>query len=154
MKLFDGRDPIREIFWCEIIPSNFMCWFREVLGPNRFGRIMRKILFPRFMRPSYDFWNFYMDDEKAQWIKYNTIEFAHTQRALSRDFKKEYPETDVISGDQYDGRELQRYCEDYLKIDLDELRDKSENYKKSIKEQAKLLKELFKKVKKEMKKDS
>ena len=124
-----------------------MCKIRSSFGPNRFGRIARKILFPPRMRPGYDFFNFYMNGEMADWIYAQCVQGASTQRALSRDFKEKYPESNVQSECQIDGQDLQRYLEDYKDICLDTERENCPEYHESISIMAKQIKEMFDKIK-------
>jgi len=100
---------IRFFFWGVIMPHS--SWkLRDILGTGRLGRLGRKI-FPPSMRPLYDYWNFYMNEEKAKYID----SLYATHRALSRDFKAKYPETNVDSECQMDGQSLRRCAEDYWK---------------------------------------
>jgi len=96
---------IRWFIWTKIVPIEAMCAIREKLGPNKTGRIFRKILFPLQMVPGYDLFNFYMDDEKFKFLRST----YGTHRATSNAFKEEYPGTDVVGGDQMDGKWLRDY---------------------------------------------
>jgi len=138
--LFPGP---RAYFWCKLVPCDFMCWFRDIIGPNRFGRYLRKLLFPPTMRPYYDTFNFFLDDAKANWILDHCVTHPHTWRALSQAFKRDFPSSNIEPEDQMDGEWLQRYCEDYLKVDTDELREKSKEYKAGIQAMADAFKKQY-----------
>lgn len=137
---------IRGYFWTTLVPHKFMMWFRVIIGPNRFGRWTRKILFPTFMCPGYDYFNFYLNDNIAHWILDRCITNPHTQRALSEAFKNEFPASNIDSGCQYDGQWLQRYCEDYLNVNIEKLQQNSPEYHAAIKATAERLKQMFKKI--------
>jgi len=129
---------IRKFIWWKLLPLAFTIWFRDIVGCNRFGRLVRKLFNPE-NRPYYDYFNFYMNEEKAQWIRFNTVTNPHTNRALSTAFKKQFPETNIVEACQYDGHWLERYCEDYLKIDLDKEKHESIMYHQAIKRTAERL---------------
>lgn len=103
-------DTMRRLFWTKVVSLDFFCWTRDELLKKPHHRWARRLLFPAHMRPHYDFFNFLMDAEKAAFIK----GLRATWRATSEQFKDRYPETNVIHGDQDDGRWIREYAAAFL----------------------------------------
>ena len=144
-KRFQGLKNIRGFIWCVLLPYSFLS-IREHLGVGKAGRFVRKILFPVSMLPIYDLFDFYLNDKMAEWIRYRCVEYPHTSRSLATAFKDEYPHTNIDEGCQHDGHWLERYCEDYLGIDLAQQRENSEEYREAIANNSNQIKRVLKEI--------
>ena len=105
---------LRWIFWTKIMPLRALIYLRDELfnDCNRHRQI-RRFLFGVRMCPFFDFFNFYMNDEKAEFIKNHYA----TNRAMATLFKKEFPETNIASVCQFVFLWLHEYAADYLNDD-------------------------------------
>lgn len=107
---FNFLNELRFRFWSNVAPRLLIVLRDRTFSHPNSHRLIRRLLFPPAMRPSYDFFNFRIDDEKARFIKSCNA----TNRGLALIFKQRYPDTNVEAECQYDGHWLTRYAADYL----------------------------------------
>lgn len=129
---------LRDIFWTSV-PHSWLLKVRKLCG-----KFLRKILFPPRMRPGYDLFNFKMDKKLADWVKIHSVEKPHTNRALATLFKKTFPKSNIEEGCQIEGQWLKDYASNFLKVDFEELCEKSPEYHKSIEESANIIRKILK----------
>ena len=107
-----GWDRLRGYFWNKHVDIKKLDHYRNYFGKATIkGRIWRSIAFPAPMRPGYDLFGFYMKPKHIKFLQtLNNDTNSSSGRAVAKKFSKKFPETNIDSSCQYDGRWLCLYA--------------------------------------------